>query len=251
MNIRQIFSASGGYYGILDKNADVLNPPDPGAKPTGVLVSLDLEGNLLDTLTTFPQGGPVVIRSSAEGSFGLSAFSPPFEARPWASHIADCGGLFAISSGGREMKVEVWDVESSRKWLIENEFVGRLVTEADRERYFSQFGTAVRQRYDVETQIEIPERHPSIGFVRLTKDGYLWVKAGVASTSLGEVMWRVWPITPDSLGESFDVLLPANFTVQDSDSGIISGLQLDSLGREEIANYRLPGPLPDNCQASV
>lgn len=254
LGIRHALPSVDGMLAVFDKSVDALNPPSGTQGSQGVVARIRDDSSRVDTLATFPLSGPVVIRETGPGGgLTMSAYTAPFDAPPHADATSACGGVSAVSVGGRKFEIHLFGLEGSRLGVLREPILGGKITEEERARYFAQFGDDARQRHRLERLISIPERHPAVNAVRLASSGHLWVRLTPSVDSPEqEATWRVWPIErlkPEILlSEPTDVRLPGRFSFQDLRDGEAWGFEYDEFDVPHVRSYRLawqPGP---TCQ---
>lgn len=252
LGIKNALPSFRGMLAVFDKSADALNPPAGNEGSQGVLVRLSFDSNRSDTLTTFPLSGPVVVReSSPDGGFAMHAFTPPFDAAPHSDATPACGGVSAVSVGGRGFRLQFFGRDGNNLGILEQPIVGGEISDEEKARYFAQFTGETRRR--AEQAVTIPERHPAVHAVRLTSSGHLWVRMtpGAVAGEEEQATWRVWPIKQVEarvrLGEPIEVRLPPRFSVQDVRGGELWGFEYDELDVPQIRAYRLPDELRGVC----
>jgi hypothetical protein len=253
LGIKNAIPAPRGMLAVFDKSADALNPPSGSEGSQGVLVRLSDGSDRPDTLTTFPLSGPVVVReSSPNGGFTMHAFTPPFDAAPHSDATPACGGLSAVSVGGRGFEIRFFGSDGRKLGILRQEIVGKPITDEEKALYLAQFTGETRRR--VEQVVDIPERHPAIHAVRLTSSGHLWVRLTPPALSEDEepATWRVWSVeqvetSTIQLSEPVDVQLSPRFSVQDVRGGELWGFEYDEMDVPQIRAYRLPDEIEAGC----
>ncbi len=251
LSIVSAYPIERGYALILNKSLSASNPPPKGTTPRPLLLRVDEAFETRDTLAILPEWGPIAVWTQEGGGVSLAAFSPPFDAPAHSSFTAACGGLLAISVGGRGFRIELFDGSGSRVATLEDTIIGDPINEAEREAYFARFDTKVRRRYDLNTVIDVPQRHPAIQDLQLTSDGHLWVRVARRADGVDRARWRVWPIENSRqatrLGASFDVLFPRRVLIYDVDADTVWGVHRDTLDVPTLRGYTIPVDLPAGC----
>jgi hypothetical protein len=251
---RQAFPLPAAVLSVFDKSADALNAPEGELGTRGVLARVDPLTGEMDTVSTFPLSGPVVMREPLpDGGVRLSAWTPAYDAPPHADVTAACGGFGAVSAGGRDFRIHFVGPDGRLLDSLNVTVPVQRVTQADRERYFGQFDRADVRRFELRTRIPVPDRHAAVQELRLSSDGHLWVRTGRPDAD--PAPWLVWPVRAVgagsvSLGNASMVHLPRRFSVQDTRGAQVWGFELDSLDTPRIRSYRLPtAALPATCAA--
>lgn len=248
---RQAFPLPAAVLSVFDQSADALNPPEGEAGTRGVLARIDPASGEMDTVSTFPLSGPVVMREALpDGGVSLSAWTPAYDAPPHADVTAACGGFGAVSAGGRDFRIQFVGPDGR---LLDSLIVPvpvQRVTEADRARYFEQFDQADVRRFQLRTRIPVPDRHAAVQELRLTSDARLWIRTGRPDAD--PARWMVWPVRAVgvgsvSLGRPSVVHLPRRFSVQDTRESHVWGFERDSLDTPRIRSYQLRAALPATC----
>lgn len=244
LTIKHALPVADGVLAVFDKSADALNAPEGDQGSRGVLAHLPAGSERVDTLATFPLSGPVIVREARGSGFTMQAFSPPFDALPHADRTTACGGFAAVSTGGREFQLRFFGPAAEPLGTLELPLRGPEITPEERERYFAQFPAELHRAHDLKGILRIPERHPAVHAVRLTRSGHLWVRLSPPGGE-GSARWRVWPVEQVGrggieLGEPRDVLLPGRFSVQDTPDDELWGFFYDELDVPTVRAYRLP-----------
>lgn len=252
LTLKHALPAADGLLGIFDKSADALNAPEGEEGSLGVVAYLDEAGGRLDTLTHFPLSGPIIVRESTSSGFSMTAFTPPFDAIPHADWLAACGGLAAVATGGRHFELRFFGSGGEALGALHLPILGPEVTVVERDRYFAQFSQELHRAHNLRANIQVPDRHPAVNAVRLTRSGHLWVRLTPPGTE-SLARWRVWLIERNArprveLGPPIDLLLPGRFSVQDVSQDEIWGFFYDDLDVPTVRTYPLPEALGTSCE---
>lgn len=107
----------------------------------------------------------------------VSAFERPFDSPPHADESAACGGLAAVSVGGRRLEIVLLDRFGDVVGEIRDSLRGQRITEQEADAFFSTFfPETLVEEFDLRNLLPIPERHPAVHDLQLTSDGRVWAR---------------------------------------------------------------------------
>lgn len=220
----------------------------------GVLGRLGADGQL-DSISTVPPWGPVVVRYRSGRSYGIRVWIRPYSAEPYLDATPACGGIVAISSGGRDLRIEFFNTEGRRLGELTSTTSRVEVTSEEREAIWALFRESDVPLRELQELIPMPELHPAVNDLRLTTNGQLWLRLTPRRIKPEPTQWRVWPIksvTPSSivLGSPSDVRFPDPVTVYDTRADTVFGVTLSPLNEELLATYLVRPELDQGCARS-
>jgi len=177
----------------------------------------------------------------------VSAFIRPFDAPPHADVSAACGGLAAVSVGGRRLEIVLLDRFGDVVGEIRDSLLGPRVTQQDVDAFFSTFiPAALEEEFDLINLLPIPERHPAVHDLQFTSDGRVWARLDpeyilLEADRREHSRWRVWTIrTVDhdvEVSPPSDVLLPHLFTPNEVLRDTIWGVRINGLGIHTVEGF--------------
>lgn len=251
LDVVSVFRLQEGYAAILNKSLSAMNPPPKGEHLSGLLLRLNEDMEIEDTLARLPVWGPITLWEQRAGVSSLNAFTPPFDAPPHMDLTTACRGLLAISTGGRAFRVEFFDLKGQHLASLEDAHTGDPITEAEREAYFGQFDPEMSKRFNLRGIIKMPERHAAVQDLQLTSNGLLSVRLTPRRGITASARWRFWPISVSAghveLGMPFETLFPDRFSLYDVRSDTIWGVSRDSLDVPTVRGYAVAGGLGRTC----
>jgi hypothetical protein len=226
---------------------DAMNPPaEDDAPPTAIELE-HFDSDAIDTVRHVPPWGPVGVWSGDGGSVRLSAFSRPFDSPPHADVSAACGGLAAVSVGGRRLEIVLLDRLGDVVGEIRDSLRGPRITEQEADAFFSTFfPETLVEEFDLRNLLPIPERHPAVHDLQFTSDGRVWARLDpefilIEADRREHSRWRVWTVRMvDDVVEispPSDVLLPHLFTPNEVSRDTIWGVRINELGIHTIEGF--------------
>lgn len=244
---REVFDLGHRRLVISGVAHDAMNPPAEGAEPPTAIELERFDSDVIDTVGHVPPWGPVGVWSGDGRSRGVSTFSRPFDSPPHADVSAACGGLAAVSVGGRRLEIVVLDRSGDVVGELRDSLLGPRITEQEVEAFFSMFfAEALVEEYDLRNLLPIPERHPALHDLRFTSDGRVWARLDpefrlLEAARREHSRWRVWTLrrVDDAVEVSppSDVLLPHLFTPNEVLRDTIWGVRIDELGIHTIEGF--------------
>ena len=226
---------------------DARNPPAEDAEPPTAIELEHYDSAAIDTVRHVPPWGPVGVWSRDGGSVRVSAFIRPFDSPPHADVSAACGGLAAVSVGGRRLEIVLLDRFGEVVGEIRDSLLGPRITDQEVDAFFSTFfAEALEEEFDLRNFLPVPERHPAVHDLQFTSDGRVWARLDpeyilLEADRREHSRWRVWTIrTVDDAVEispPSDVLLPHLFTPNEVLRDTIWGVRLNELGIHTIEGF--------------
>lgn len=244
---REVFDLGHRRLVISGVALDARNPPAEVAEPPTAIELEHFDSDAIDTLGHVPPWGPVGVWSGDGRSMSVSAFTRPFDAPPHADVSAACGGLAAVSVGGRRLEIVLIDRFGDVVGAIRDSLRGPRITEQEVDAFFSTFFPDARQEeFDLRNLLPVPERHPAVHDLQFMSDGRVWARLDPESILLEanrreHSRWRVWTLRRvDDVVEASppsDVLLPHLFTPNEVLRDTIWGVRLNELGIHTIEGF--------------
>ena len=244
---REVFDLGHRRLVISGVAHDARNPPAEDAEPPTAIELEHYDSAAIDTVRHVPPWGPVGVWSRDGRSVRVSAFIRPFDSPPHADVSAACGGLAAVSVGGRRLEIVLLDRSGDVAGEIRDSLRGPRITEQEADAFFSTFfPEALEEEFDLRNLLPIPERHPAVHDLQFTSDGRVWARLDPEYVLLEadrreHSRWRVWAIrTVDDVVEvspPSDVLLPHLFTPNEVLRDTIWGVRIDELGIHTIEGF--------------
>ena len=177
----------------------------------------------------------------------LSAFERPFDSPPHADVSAACGGLAAVSVGGRRLEIVLLDSFGDLAGEIRDSLRGPIIREQEADAFFSTFfPEALVEEFDLRNLLPVPERHPAVHDLQFTSDGRVWARLDpeyilIEADRREHSRWRVWTVRRvDDVVEispPSDVLLPHLFTPNEVLRDTIWGVRINELGIHTIEGF--------------
>ncbi|MXX68941.1 MAG: hypothetical protein F4Y74_08275 [Gemmatimonadales bacterium] len=177
----------------------------------------------------------------------VSTFIRPFDSPPHADVSAACGGLAAVSVGGRRLEIVLLDRFGEVVGEIRDSLLGPRITDQEVDAFFTTFfAEALEEEFDLRNLLPVPERHPAVHDLQFTSDGRVWARLDpefllLEADRREHSRWRVWKIQRvDDVVEispPSDVLLPHLFTPNEVLRDTIWGVRLNELGIHTIEGF--------------
>ena len=244
---REVFDLGDRRLVISGVAHDAMNPPaEDDAPPTAIELE-HFDSDVIDTVRHVPPWGPVGVWSRDGGTMRVSAFERPFDSPPHADVSAACGGLAAVSVGGRRLEIVLLDRFGDVVGEIQDSLRGQRITEQEADAFFSTFfPEALVEDFDLRNLLPVPERHPAVHDLQFTSDGRVWARLDpeyilLEADRREHSRWRVWTVRMvDDVVEispPSDVLLPHLFTPNEVLRDTIWGVRIDELGIHTIEGF--------------
>lgn len=244
---REVFDLGHRRLVISGVAHDAMNPPAEDAEPPTAIELDHFDSDAIDTVRHVPRWGPVGVWSRDGRSRRVSVFIRPFDSPPHADVSAACGGLAAVSVGGRRLEIVLLDRFGDVAGEIRDSLRGPRITEQDVDAFFSTFfPEALEEEFDLRNLLPIPERHPAVHDLQFTSDGRVWVRLDpeyilLEADRREHSRWRVWTIRRVNdaveISPPSDVLLPHLFTPNEVLRDTIWGVRIDELGIHTIEAF--------------
>lgn len=244
---REVFDLGDRRLVISGVALDPRNPPaEDDAPPTAIELE-HFDSDAIDTVRHVPPWGPVGVWTGDGRSMSVSAFQRPFDSPPHADVSAACGGLAAVSVGGRRLEIVLLDRFGDVVGEIRDSLRGPRITEQEADAFFSTFfPEALVEEFDLRNLLPVPERHPAVHDLQFTSDGRVWARLDpeyilLEADRREHSRWRVWTVRRVEdrmeISSPSDVLLPHLFTPNEVLRDTIWGVRINELGIHTIEGF--------------
>ena len=216
---------------------------DPLGRKTEYLVRHDLEGALIDTVTTVPAQASVTSGQGSGTSISIEVMWVPFS--PAAAATASPEGRMAVTTG-RSYELSTYGPSGTIERIVRLAEEPPVRTDAHLEAWIRGF-TGGREPMD-DAQVEaalrryraipLPDRLPAWSALLIADSGEIWARR-YAMRGAETVLRDVFAADGRFLGQ---VMAPANLRIRHIAGGRLTVISTDDLGVERVEVYELQMP---------
>lgn len=207
-------------------------PTEPGVASSAYLLGVDSAMAVRDSVGAFPAFGALVVREERGGGrHSMHVYAPFADAVAHFDHTPACGGVFALSAGGRGLDVRFLDAGGRPigRWH-DPDATGDPVSDGAWNRYLARWNEEDRER--IRRAIRKPSHHAAVQDLQLTSDGRIFLRADANEDDREWMRWEVRSLirTEDDrveVGEPAEIAFPSGFTPHEVRSDTVWGIHYD------------------------